>query len=133
MKEKGDSCILVGYSTQSKGYKVYNIRTRLIVKSIHINFNEIKELSKASDYDNFGPAPQLQQTSDHNSSELGIHDHINEPSSSMMVPNVSPSANTIALSLQELDLLFSPLYDKFFTTGNSSVPKSSSPSDNSQQ
>nr|GEU86381.1 retrovirus-related Pol polyprotein from transposon TNT 1-94 [Tanacetum cinerariifolium] len=30
MKEKGDSCILVGYSTQSKGYRVYNKRTRMI-------------------------------------------------------------------------------------------------------
>ncbi|GJT50955.1 retrovirus-related pol polyprotein from transposon TNT 1-94 [Tanacetum coccineum] len=28
MKEKGDPCILVGYSTQSKGYRVYNKRTR---------------------------------------------------------------------------------------------------------
>ncbi|GJU29882.1 retrovirus-related pol polyprotein from transposon TNT 1-94 [Tanacetum coccineum] len=27
MEEKGDSCILVGYSTQSKGYRVYNKRT----------------------------------------------------------------------------------------------------------
>ncbi|GJR08210.1 retrovirus-related pol polyprotein from transposon TNT 1-94 [Tanacetum coccineum] len=31
MKEKGDTCILVGYSTKSKGYRVYNKRTRLIV------------------------------------------------------------------------------------------------------
>ncbi|GJR61738.1 retrovirus-related pol polyprotein from transposon TNT 1-94 [Tanacetum coccineum] len=30
MKEKGDPCIMVGYSTQSKGYRVYNKRTRLI-------------------------------------------------------------------------------------------------------
>ncbi|GKA55302.1 retrovirus-related pol polyprotein from transposon TNT 1-94 [Tanacetum coccineum] len=30
MKEKRDSYILVGYSTQSKGYRVYNKRTRLI-------------------------------------------------------------------------------------------------------
>ncbi|GJX69640.1 retrovirus-related pol polyprotein from transposon TNT 1-94 [Tanacetum coccineum] len=29
MKEKGDPCILVGYSTQSKGYRVYNKRTKL--------------------------------------------------------------------------------------------------------
>ncbi|GJX02529.1 retrovirus-related pol polyprotein from transposon TNT 1-94 [Tanacetum coccineum] len=36
MKEKGDPCILVGYSTLSKGYHVYNKRTRLIVKSIHL-------------------------------------------------------------------------------------------------
>ncbi|GJT24581.1 retrovirus-related pol polyprotein from transposon TNT 1-94 [Tanacetum coccineum] len=37
MKEKGDQCVMVGYSTQSKGYRVYNKRTRLIVESIHIN------------------------------------------------------------------------------------------------
>ncbi|GJW88115.1 retrovirus-related pol polyprotein from transposon TNT 1-94 [Tanacetum coccineum] len=42
MKEKGDPCVMVGYSTQSKGYRVYNKRTRLIVESIHIKFDEIK-------------------------------------------------------------------------------------------
>nr|GEV56416.1 retrovirus-related Pol polyprotein from transposon TNT 1-94 [Tanacetum cinerariifolium] len=46
MKEKGDQCILVGYSTQSKGYCVYNKRTRLIVESIHLRFDEIKEMSE---------------------------------------------------------------------------------------
>ncbi|GJR16099.1 retrovirus-related pol polyprotein from transposon TNT 1-94 [Tanacetum coccineum] len=48
MKEKGDPCILVGYSTQSKGYQVYNKRTRLIVESMHIKFDEIKEMTKTS-------------------------------------------------------------------------------------
>ncbi|GJT18281.1 retrovirus-related pol polyprotein from transposon TNT 1-94 [Tanacetum coccineum] len=48
MKEKGDSCIMVGYSTQSKGYHVYNKRTRLIVESIHLRFDEIKEMSEMS-------------------------------------------------------------------------------------
>ncbi|GKB85885.1 hypothetical protein Tco_0958157 [Tanacetum coccineum] len=48
MKEKGDPCILVGYSTQSKGYRVYNKRTRLIVESIHLRFEEIKEMSETS-------------------------------------------------------------------------------------
>ncbi|GKC31134.1 hypothetical protein Tco_1038428 [Tanacetum coccineum] len=123
MKEKGDPCILVEYSTQSKGYRVYNKRTRLIVESIHLRFDEIKEMSKtyvdnntsglvpqqqkASDYDNSGPAPQLQ--------------------------NVSPSADTTAPSQQELDLLFGPLYDEFFIAGTSSVNKSSSLTDNSKQ
>ncbi|GJT27920.1 retrovirus-related pol polyprotein from transposon TNT 1-94 [Tanacetum coccineum] len=46
MKEKGDPCILVGYSTQSKGYRVYNKRTRLIVESIHLRIDEIKEMSE---------------------------------------------------------------------------------------
>ncbi|GKC39589.1 retrovirus-related pol polyprotein from transposon TNT 1-94 [Tanacetum coccineum] len=103
MKEKRDPCILVRYSTQSKGYRVYNKRTRLIVESIHINFDEIKELSKTSDYDNSGPVPQLQKTSNHNCSELEIQDHNNEPSSSKLVPNVSPPADINASSLQELD------------------------------
>ncbi|GJX57112.1 retrovirus-related pol polyprotein from transposon TNT 1-94 [Tanacetum coccineum] len=73
--EKGYSA-LVGYSTKSKGYRVYNKRTRLIVESIHLRFDEIKEMSetsvandtsglvpqrqKASDYDNSDPAPELQ-------------------------------------------------------------------------
>ncbi|GKF82027.1 hypothetical protein Tco_0243683, partial [Tanacetum coccineum] len=46
MKEKGDPCILVGYSTQSKGYR--NKRTRLIVESIHLRFDEIKEMLETS-------------------------------------------------------------------------------------
>ncbi|GKA67255.1 retrovirus-related pol polyprotein from transposon TNT 1-94 [Tanacetum coccineum] len=45
MKEKGDPCIFVGYSTTLKGYRVYNKRTRLIVESIHLNFDEIKEMN----------------------------------------------------------------------------------------
>ncbi|GJU06688.1 hypothetical protein Tco_1123118 [Tanacetum coccineum] len=90
-----------------------------------------QELSKVSDYDNFVLAPQLQKTSDHNSSKLKTYDHSNEPSSSKLVPNGSPLANTTAPLLQELNILFNPLYDEFFTAGNSSVPKSSSPSDSS--
>ncbi|GJU02756.1 retrovirus-related pol polyprotein from transposon TNT 1-94 [Tanacetum coccineum] len=46
MKEKRDPCVMVGYSTQSKGYRVYNKRNRLILESIHIKFNEIKEMNK---------------------------------------------------------------------------------------
>nr|GEV78712.1 hypothetical protein [Tanacetum cinerariifolium] len=102
MKEKGDQCILVGYSTQSKGYRVYNKRTRMIVDSIHIRFDEIKEETsvanntsglipkrqKASDSDNPDPVPQRQ--------------------------DVYSSVDADVPSQQELDLLFGPLYDEFF-------------------
>ncbi|GJU58689.1 retrovirus-related pol polyprotein from transposon TNT 1-94 [Tanacetum coccineum] len=67
----------------------------------------VPQQQKALDYDNSGPVPQLQ--------------------------NVSPSADTIVPSQQELDLLFGPLYDEFFTAGTSSVNNSSSPTDNSKQ
>ncbi|GJX70985.1 retrovirus-related pol polyprotein from transposon TNT 1-94 [Tanacetum coccineum] len=95
MKEKGDPCIFVGYSTKSKRYRVYNKRAKLIVETIHINFNEIKEMTMASDYDNSGPAPQLQKTSDHNRSKLEIQDNSNEPSSLKLVPNGVPIADTV--------------------------------------
>ncbi|GJT56640.1 hypothetical protein Tco_0991694 [Tanacetum coccineum] len=39
-------------------------------------------------------------------SELGIHDHSNEPSSSKLVPKVVPPADKTATSRQELELLF---------------------------
>ncbi|GJU61088.1 hypothetical protein Tco_1238854, partial [Tanacetum coccineum] len=47
-----------------------------------------------------------QMTSDHNRSELEIHDHINESSSSKLVPKVIPPADKKATSRQELELLF---------------------------
>ncbi|GKE74450.1 retrovirus-related pol polyprotein from transposon TNT 1-94 [Tanacetum coccineum] len=65
-----------------------------------------------------GLAPQLQVTFDHNSSELKLYDHINEPSSSKMAPNVSPPADKTMSSQQELDLLFSPLFEEYFTARN---------------
>ncbi|GJX26676.1 hypothetical protein Tco_0232972 [Tanacetum coccineum] len=45
-------------------------------------------------------------TSNHNSSELGIHDHNNEYSSSKLVPKVVHPADKTATSRQELELLF---------------------------
>nr|GEZ66313.1 hypothetical protein [Tanacetum cinerariifolium] len=75
-------------------------------------------------------------------SELGIHDHRNELSSSKLVPDVVPPADNpdpvpqrqdvssstdVHVPLQqELDFLFGPLYDEFFNAG-------STPQDNNLQ
>ncbi|GJS05785.1 retrovirus-related pol polyprotein from transposon TNT 1-94 [Tanacetum coccineum] len=48
MKEKGDACIFVGYSTQSNAYRVFIKRTRMIVETIHVNFDELPQM--ASDH-----------------------------------------------------------------------------------
>ncbi|GJX93168.1 retrovirus-related pol polyprotein from transposon TNT 1-94 [Tanacetum coccineum] len=56
MKEKGDACIFVRYSTQSRAYMVYNKRTRVIVETIHVNFHELPQM--ASDHVSSDPAPQ---------------------------------------------------------------------------
>nr|GEW21287.1 copia protein [Tanacetum cinerariifolium]GEW22172.1 copia protein [Tanacetum cinerariifolium] len=57
-KEKGDTCIFAGYSTQSKGYRVYNKRTRLIAETIHVNFDELPQM--ASDHISSDPAPKYE-------------------------------------------------------------------------
>nr|GEU86194.1 ribonuclease H-like domain-containing protein [Tanacetum cinerariifolium] len=89
-------------------------------------------LDVSKDYDNSGLAPQLQKTFVHNSIELETHDHSNE-SSTKLVPNVSPPSNTKCSSLQELDFLFSSLFEEYFTTSNQSVSKSFALSDNFKQ
>ncbi|GJX50695.1 retrovirus-related pol polyprotein from transposon TNT 1-94 [Tanacetum coccineum] len=106
---------------KSKGYRVYNKRTRLIVESIHLRFDEIKEMSETSvANDTSGLVPQRQKASDYDN-----------PDPAPELQNVSPSADTTVPSQQELDLLFGPLYDEFFNDGTSRVNKSSSPTDNS--
>nr|GFD22176.1 integrase, catalytic region, zinc finger, CCHC-type, peptidase aspartic, catalytic [Tanacetum cinerariifolium] len=74
IKEKGDECIFVGYSTQSRAYRVFNKRTRVIMESIHVNFNELPQMSSAqnssdraltrqsmeSAHNSFDPAPTCQ-------------------------------------------------------------------------
>nr|GEU83385.1 hypothetical protein [Tanacetum cinerariifolium] len=108
MKEKGDQCILVGYSTQLKGYHVYNKRTRMIVESIHIRFDEIKEVSKTSVANNTsGLVPQLQKASDYDN-----------PDPVPQQQDVSSLADVHVLSQQKLDLLFGLLYDEFFNAGS---------------
>nr|GEZ10942.1 integrase, catalytic region, zinc finger, CCHC-type, peptidase aspartic, catalytic [Tanacetum cinerariifolium] len=118
MKEKRDMCILVGYSTQSKGYRVYNKRTRMIVESIHIRFDEIKEVSETSVANNTsGLVPQRQKASDYDN-----------PDPVPQRQDVSSSAYAYVLLQQELDLLFGPLYDEFFNTGSN--PQDKQPSTN---
>nr|GEV42388.1 hypothetical protein [Tanacetum cinerariifolium] len=113
MKEKRDSCILVGYSTQSKGDRVYNKRTRMIVESIHIRFDEIKEVSETFVVnDNSGLVPQRQKTSDYDNSDPVPQ-----------IQNVSSSADAHVPSQQELDLLFGSLYDEFFNADSNPQDK----------
>nr|GEX04613.1 retrovirus-related Pol polyprotein from transposon TNT 1-94 [Tanacetum cinerariifolium] len=58
MKEIGDECIFVGYSTQSRAYRVYNKRTRVIMESIHVNFDELPQMASA--HNSSDPAPTCQ-------------------------------------------------------------------------
>ncbi|GJY67014.1 retrovirus-related pol polyprotein from transposon TNT 1-94 [Tanacetum coccineum] len=115
MKEKGDACIFVGYSTQFKGFSVYNERARMTVETIHVNFNELKELT--FDPNSSSLAPQsLITTSEHNSlgpthqCQSTFKQKRHEPSSSTHVQDTLPSATKNNQSMSELELLFSPMF-----------------------
>ncbi|GKB25406.1 retrovirus-related pol polyprotein from transposon TNT 1-94 [Tanacetum coccineum] len=84
MKEKGDACIFVGYSTQSKAYRVFNKRTRMIVETIHVNFDELPHMT--FDHNSSSLKPQCQMMSVHNSSGL-------DPQCQMMFEHISSSLN----------------------------------------
>ncbi|GJR74021.1 retrovirus-related pol polyprotein from transposon TNT 1-94 [Tanacetum coccineum] len=117
MKEKGDPCVMVGYSTQSKGYRVYNKRTRLIVESIHIKFDEIKEMM--SDHNSSDLAPQRQEMSVENVSSglVPQGQKASDYDNSDPVPprqNVVPSAEKTDSSQQGLEFLFSPLLEEYY-------------------
>ncbi|GJR01886.1 retrovirus-related pol polyprotein from transposon TNT 1-94 [Tanacetum coccineum] len=117
MKEKGDPCIMVGYSTQSKGYRVYNKRTRLIVESIHIKFDEIKEMM--SDHNSSDLVPQRQEMSVENVSSglVPQGQKASDYDNSDPEPprqNVVPSAEKPDSSHQGLEFLFSPLLEEYY-------------------
>nr|GEX62498.1 hypothetical protein [Tanacetum cinerariifolium] len=89
MKQKGNACIFVGYSTQSRAYRVFNKRTRVIMESIHVNFDELSHM--ASDHMSSDPAPEYKTVTTSN----------------------------------ELDLLFSLMFDELLNRSSKVVSKSS--------
>nr|GEU59813.1 retrovirus-related Pol polyprotein from transposon TNT 1-94 [Tanacetum cinerariifolium] len=106
--------MFLGYSTQSKGYRVYNKRTRLIVETIHVNFDELPLM--ASDHVSSEPATQCQTTALKQDS-LSLDPQSQE--------NVPIAAETVTTSLNELDMLFSLMFDEYFNGATSFVSKSS--------
>ncbi|GJV74370.1 retrovirus-related pol polyprotein from transposon TNT 1-94 [Tanacetum coccineum] len=103
--------------SQSKGYRVYNKRTRLIVESIHIKFDEIKEMM--SDHNNSDLAPQRQEMSVENVSSglVPQGQKASDYDNSDPVPprqNVVPTAEKTDSSQQGLEFLFSPLLEEYY-------------------
>nr|GEW87661.1 Gag-Pol polyprotein [Tanacetum cinerariifolium] len=145
MKEKGDECIFVGYSTQSRAYRVFNKRTRVIIESIHVNFDEWPQMasvqnssdpgpsrhSMASVQNSTDPAPTCQtMASAHNSPDpaptcqtMALEHNSLSPGRNCQ-ENVSHGDKTCTTS-NELDLLFSPMFDELLNGSTKVVSKSS--------
>nr|GEY18289.1 Gag-Pol polyprotein [Tanacetum cinerariifolium] len=90
-----------------------SLRTRVIVETIHVNFDELPQM--ASDHVSSNPVPQCQRTTlKHDSLSLGLQSQEN-------VPIVT---GTVTM-LNESDLLFSPMFDELLNGSTQVVSKSS--------
>nr|GEV22521.1 integrase, catalytic region, zinc finger, CCHC-type, peptidase aspartic, catalytic [Tanacetum cinerariifolium] len=113
MKEKADEFIFVGYSNLSRAYRVFNKRTRVIMKSIHVNFDELPQM--ASDQISSDLAPECQTMAlNHDSLSPEIQRQANVP-----------QVDRIVTTSKELDLLFSPMFDELLNRSSKVVSKSS--------
>nr|GFB54656.1 retrovirus-related Pol polyprotein from transposon TNT 1-94 [Tanacetum cinerariifolium] len=149
MKENGNECIFVGYSTHSRAYIVFNKRTRVIMESIHVNFDELPQMASvhiisdlapefqtmASDQNSSDPAPECQKMAlNHDSLSPGRKCQENVSHRDKTVTTLSPGrkcqenvshGDKTVITFNELDLLLNPMFDELLNGPPQVVSKSS--------
>nr|GEU86089.1 retrovirus-related Pol polyprotein from transposon TNT 1-94 [Tanacetum cinerariifolium] len=121
MKEKGDECIFVGYSTQSRAYRVFNKRTRVIMESIHVNFDELPQMVSAHNSSDLTPTCQSMASVQISFDPVPT---CQKMASVQISSDPAPEYKTVTTS-NELDLLFSPMFDELLNGSSKVVSKSS--------
>ncbi|GJW27013.1 retrovirus-related pol polyprotein from transposon TNT 1-94 [Tanacetum coccineum] len=86
--------IFIGYAPTKKAFRIYNRRTRRIIETIHVDFDELTAM--ASEHSSSGPA---------------FHDMTPVTISSGLVPNPPPSTPFVPPLRSEWDLLFQTMFD----------------------
>ncbi|GJY10506.1 retrovirus-related pol polyprotein from transposon TNT 1-94, partial [Tanacetum coccineum] len=95
LQPKADIGIFIGYAPTKKAFWIYNRRTRRIIETIHVDFDELTAM--ASEHSSSGPA---------------LHEMTPVTISSGLVPNHPPSTPFVPPSRSDLDLLFQPMFDE---------------------
>nr|GFA50310.1 hypothetical protein [Tanacetum cinerariifolium] len=95
LQPKADIKIFIGYAPTKNAFRIYNWRTRRIVETIHIDFNELTAM--ASEQRSSGPP---------------LNDMTPGIVSSGLVPTTSPSTSYVPPSRNDWDLLFQPMFDE---------------------
>ncbi|GJV63620.1 retrovirus-related pol polyprotein from transposon TNT 1-94 [Tanacetum coccineum] len=98
LQPTADIGIFVGYAPNRKGYRIYNKRTRQIMETIHVTFDELTEQMAPVQFSS-GPAPILLTPG---------------PISSGLVPNPAPAIPYAPPTNKELEMLFQPMFDEYF-------------------
>ncbi|GJS95554.1 retrovirus-related pol polyprotein from transposon TNT 1-94 [Tanacetum coccineum] len=97
LQPKADIGIFIGYAPIKKAFRIYNKRTRQIIETIHVDFDELT----AMDYE-------------HSSSGPVLHEMTHVSISSGLVPNPPSSTPFVPPSISDWDLLFQPMFDESF-------------------
>ncbi|GJV98742.1 integrase, catalytic region, zinc finger, CCHC-type containing protein [Tanacetum coccineum] len=98
LQPKADIGIFIDYAPTKKAFRIYNRRTRRIIKTIHVDFDEITAMS-----------------SEHSSEGPTLHEMIPATISSGLVPNPPPLTPFVPPSRTDWDLLFQPLFNELPT------------------
>nr|GEY05110.1 retrovirus-related Pol polyprotein from transposon TNT 1-94 [Tanacetum cinerariifolium] len=106
LQPKADIGIFIGYAPTKKAFRIYNIRTRRIVETIHVDFDELTAM--ASEQSSSGTA--LNEMTPATISSGLVH------KSSSSTPYVPPSRN-------EWDLLFQSMFDELLNPPPSVNPQ----------
>ncbi|GKD55769.1 retrovirus-related pol polyprotein from transposon TNT 1-94 [Tanacetum coccineum] len=99
MKPKADISIFIGYSESSQGFCIYNRRTKKLMEMIHAKYKEL--IAMASECNNLGPSFNC----------LNFQDSSED---SQSIP-----------SKTDLDNLFSPLFEEYYSTSTLEVSDNS--------
>ncbi|GJR59980.1 hypothetical protein Tco_1502142 [Tanacetum coccineum] len=106
LKPKVDIEIFICYSPVKKAYQIYNRQTRLIVETIHVEFEELTAMAS----EQFGSGLEIQ---------LMTPGTI----SSGLVQNQSSSTPYVPPTKKDWDILFQPMFDEYFQMSPSVVSR----------
>ncbi|GJV63081.1 putative ribonuclease H-like domain-containing protein [Tanacetum coccineum] len=90
--------IFIGYAPRKKAYRIYNRRTRKIIETINVDFDELTAMA-----------------SEQISLEPALHEMTLATPSSGLVLNPPSPAPFVPPSRNEWDLVFQPVFDEFFS------------------
>ncbi|GJS99409.1 retrovirus-related pol polyprotein from transposon TNT 1-94 [Tanacetum coccineum] len=94
---KADIRIFVGYMPAKKAFRIYNRRTRIITKTIHVTFDKLTAMAS----EQFSSGPGLQYMTPATSSTELVSNHVSQQ------PCTPPIRN-------DWDRLFQPMFDEYF-------------------
>nr|GFB30780.1 hypothetical protein [Tanacetum cinerariifolium] len=95
LQPKPDIGIFIGYAPTKKAFRIYNRRTRRIVETIHVDFDELTAMA-----------------SEQRSSRPALNEMTPGTISSGLVPTTSPSTSYVPPLRNDWDLLFQQMFDE---------------------